>query len=31
MGGGREALEGGYLCLFMANLLCCMAEANTKL
>ena len=29
--GGREALEEGYLCLFMANLLCCMAETNTKL
>ena len=30
MGGGREAKEGGDICIFKANS-CCTAETNTTL
>ena len=28
---GREAHEGGYMCILTADLLCCTAETNKKL
>ena len=31
MARGREAEEGGDVCIIMAELRCCMAETNTKL
>ena len=30
-GKGREAQEGGDICIIMAELRCCMAETNTIL
>ena len=29
--GGREALEGGNICIHIAYLCCCTAETNTAL
>ena len=29
MAEGREAQQGGYSCILMADSHCCMAEANT--
>ena len=29
--GGREVLEGGGICISMADSHCCMAETNTSL
>ena len=31
MGGGREALEGGDICIIMADSHCCTGETSTKL
>ena len=31
MGDGREALEGGDICIIMADLCRCMAETNAIL
>ena len=31
LGGGREAEEGGDMCIPMADSCCCMAETNTVL
>ena len=31
MGGGREAQEGGDICIHMADSSCCAAEINTIL
>ena len=31
MGRGREALEGGDICIHITDSLCCIAETNTKL
>jgi len=30
MGKGRDAQEGGDICIIMASLHCCMAETNTN-
>ena len=30
-GGGREALEGGHICIYTAQSHCCTAETNTTL
>lgn len=30
-GGGREALEGGDICIYMANSYCCIAETKKKI
>ena len=31
MGDGKEAQEGGDICMYIANSLCCTAETNTIL
>ena len=31
MGEGRDAQEGGDICIIMADLCCCTAETNTAL
>ena len=31
MGDGKEAQEGGDMCMYIANSLCCIAETNTIL
>ena len=31
VGSGREAQEGGDICIIMADSSCCMAETNTTL
>ena len=30
-GGGKEAQEGGHICMHMADSYCCTAEINTTL
>ena len=31
VGGGREGLEGGDICISLADSCCCLAETNTIL
>ena len=31
VGGGKESLEGGDICIYLADSCCCLAETNTML